>query len=242
MLENKNKLFLVILLLVLLLLAGVSYIANEREVVSTENTSDNSLANFPGETVTVGNDVNLVIEVNENSSWSTFQADRYGLSFEYPTDSFVQQDAEFLRIQNYIMRYHNFAPYKIFRVSFSMQPKSLLYNGPFPCPLDENEESNSDVTCIDLVDTYGYQQGDNYTIVPKEDVRLLPCAGQVVDYEIIDVNGVEMYKGVTPPNPSGVRTAEIVCVDRGDYYLHITGDDQTGQGVFDRIVNSIQFN
>lgn len=72
MLENKNKLFLVILLLVLLLLAGVSYIANEREVVSTENTSDNSLANFPGETVTVGNDVNLVIEVNENSSWSTF--------------------------------------------------------------------------------------------------------------------------------------------------------------------------
>ena len=76
-----------------------------------------------------------------------------------------------------------------------------------------------------------------------KDNNAIPCPRNIVNYNIIDLDGVTMYKGVTQPDEgSGAGGGhDAVCIERQNYNLYIQGQDGTTENIFEQIVNSIQF-
>jgi hypothetical protein len=69
------------------------------------------------------------------------------------------------------------------------------------------------------------------------------CPGNIVDYDIIDVDGVTIYKGITraDENSGAGGGLQAICIDQEDFVLYAQGQDGTAENILDRILDSIRF-
>ena len=130
--------------------------------------------------------------------------------------------------------------------------EAALYDFSFEYPrndiLEETEAATERILRIQNYDSqiFSHSLDGKYWIeffvYPKEG-DIFSCTQHILNYEVSSLDGVTVYKGFTASDSnSGVGGGySAMCLEHQDYDLYIQGQDFTGVGTLEHIINTIQF-